>query len=829
MKQALYAVFLIIALFLSGCGTNSAIDPVQPINDDETVEVGGYEFTNITNELNITEFKNYTINVQLSKDGMVVPNKLISIKAFDDKFGNIENMNQLTDRNGKVSFTYVPPVNIPDKNSELTVIFHDGNITLTHSVPLIFNESYNTTKSLSFTGVINNLEVNNPNELHTINVYVANGEHVGVENATVSITSIENVKYGAILSASTVKTDASGKASFLYRSPQDIGAIDGETTKITLILKNANETIDTEDINITFHKQNDVNISMPMVVINTKSIDLTNNSQTLTIPVKVFEENTITPYTTGKVKVKLPNKVIDGVDVGYFNEYEVEVGSNGIAEFIYTGPQNLKELIEKGDLNSTFEFYHLENSTQRASVTVLYKPANDYVPSNYILTSVSDDDKYTMGLEKIKSFTIYLKDDKGNLIDDSQINKITITAENTPVGKLINPDTTEKLGVLVYEGDEQATNKKSFTIDTDTISGLLPININVSFTDANGDNQTISTKMNITVFSGPPTALSISYVGVEHNATIGKFIEKFAVSAVDAYNNPINTRPYISTGAMVEYAVDGSSFTGERTTHSPRLWHGRLDSKAKIVAIGGNKAQLETPYDSFKYVDFDNDKLVVFGKSYVYEALGKWDIKPNSDNILDLVDDYTGITRDGLYYAVGHNNRQDLCSNDAREYVGKMMSDTYQLDDTGNVLIEFAYDYHLTGKDIMVWVNLTGYQADTNEMTRIGEAQKHTLRGMGLVSLQQYKLPGFAKNVECYFEIQHKNIPEHYRNGHFAWRYKGCQVDGILDYSNFYDARDCINTTAFIDLNVSNPSPKDCIIELVDIETSPEFKSSTAY
>jgi hypothetical protein len=672
------------------------------------------------------------------------------------------------------------------------------------------------------------IEVTSDNAIIAINAYVVDAKGVGKEGVSVNITAIQDIKFGAITSESRVMTDSSGKASFTYQAPADIQSIDGEKTSVTLTLKD-NGTVDKRVIELIFKKVSPpCTKSKPIVVLTTKDINLTNNNQTVDISIKVFEEETTAPYTKGTVKVKLPKKVKDGIDVGYFNEYEVKVGTNGIASFIYTGPQNLKDLISKNDLNSTFKFYHIDNPTQMESINIHYSPTHNYIPANYLLMSVSDNDKYTMGLQKTKSFTIYLKDDKGNIIDNTQIKKIIITSENMPIGQIINPDTNEQQQELIFE-NKDAINGQLFTINTNTVSGLLPINIKVEFIDANGESQQLSIKMNITVFSGPPTALSISYVGVEHDATIGKFIEKFAVSAVDAYNNSINTTPYISTGALVEYAVDGSSATGDRTTTSPRLWHGRFDTTATITDIGDNKAQLEAKEDAFKYIDYDNDKLVVFGKGYVYEALGKWDIKPNSDNTLDLVDDYYGKQRDGLYYAVGHNNRQDLCSNDGREYVGTMKSNTYQLDENGNVLIEFIYDYHLTGKDIMVWINLTGYQADTKEMIRIGETQKHTLRGMGFISTEKYKLAGFATDVHCYFEIQHKNIPEYYRNGHFDWKYTGCHVDGILNYSNFYDARDCINTTAFIELNVSNPNKKDCVIELRELRTSPEFKSSNAY
>jgi hypothetical protein len=129
----------------------------------------------------------------------------------------------------------------------------------------------------------------------------------------------------------------------------------------------------------------------------------------------------------------------------------------------------------------------------------------------------------------------------------------------------------------------------------------------------------------------------------------------------------------------------------------------------------------------------------------------------------------------------------------------------------------------------MVWVNLTGYQADQGIVTRVGEAQKHTLRGYGLMSRESYTLPAGAENVECYFAIRHENVPEVYKNGHFAFAYQGCQVDSIIDYSNWYDARDCRNEVVYVDLNVSNHTTTDCTIQLVNIEVAPEFSGTNIF
>ena len=567
----------------------------------------------------------------------------------------------------------------------------------------------------------------------------------------------------------------------------------------------------------------DENITIKPIVltIDDRNIILTSNSETVPILVHAYNKSTLTPYTSGSVQVKMPSKVLSGTDVGYFSSYNVAVNENGIATFNYTGPQDLKALIDSKDKGSTFEFYHIENPTSKVKVTVSYEPQSDYKAVNYKLNTSSSDTQYTMGLDESKTFSISLLDDKGKPVDNDSVKSIKIVSENTVIG-LLEPG---NLSELNYSGDD-ATSTKTFNIKTSQVSGLLPIDVEVVFDDANGEEQRLETKMNITVFSGPPTAMSISYAGVEHDKEHAKFIEKFIVTVTDAYNNPVNTKPFIATGAMVEYAVDGSSNDGKRDTTSPRLWYGRYDNHlGTINPIGNNKAQFEVDTDVFKYIDFANDKMVVFGSGYVYEALGKWDISPNSDSVIDLVDDYNGSKREGLYYAVGHNNRQDLCSEDGREYVGNMESNTYQIDDSGSVIVKFTYDYHLTGKDIMLWVNLTGYQADNNSSTRIGEAQKHTLRGMGLMTPHSYTIPKNSGSAIYHFDIHHAKIPEWYLNGHFGYAIIGkCKVEGIEDTSNQYDARSCRNGgVAYVDLKVSNPSDSDCVITLDKIAVSPEF------
>jgi len=790
-----------------------------------------FSFTNVTSPVDIN-YSNQTETISIylvDQNGVGVSGKDVSISTVENGFGSIVNASTVqTDATGKASFTYQAPEDltpIDGKETNVTLSFTDNGVTITENVNIRFKE-YTASGEYNLTNVTTPIIVNYDSEIKDISVYVIDENGVGVPDQNVSITTVNDVKFGAIISASTVQTDTSGKASFIYEAPSDVKAVDGNTTTVDLLMT-SNGILETRTVEITFNKI-DQNISLPIAVIDNqyKDINLTNNSQSVIMEVRVFEEGSNSPYTTGTVKVKLPAKVIDGVDVGSFTEYEVSVGSNGIATFTYTGPRDLGALVDSGDMNSTFEFYHVDNPTQRAEITVHYEPSSDYQPSNYIL---SVDGNYTMGLNVLKSFTVYLKDDTGTLIDNNSINELNITSKNIQIGKLVEQSTGDTVDELRYTGVD-ANNSQPFYVQTNTLSGLLPIEVSIAFTDANGDTRVLTTVTNIVVFSGPPTALSISYVGVEHNATIGKFIEKFVVTATDAYNNPVNTQPFISTGAMIEYAVDGSAADANRTTTSPRLWHGAFDTFADIEALG-DQAQLNAAAtDVFQYIDLNNDKVVVFGAGYVYEALGKWDIESKiSENELLLRDSYYGNTRNDLYYAVGHNNRQDLCAADGREYVGNMRSNTYQLDDSGHAMIEFEYDYHLTGKDIMVWVNLTGFQADNNQTGRIGEAQKHTLRGTGFESYETYTIAAGAHDVQVDFYIHHKDVPEWYRNGHFATAFEptACTIEGFVDSSNVHDARDCNNTVGYLKLLVGNDTQDDCTIKLKDesIAVTSEFNS----
>jgi hypothetical protein len=643
-----------------------------------------------------------------------------------------------------------------------------------------------------------------------------------------------NSQNGSVSSYAVV-TGTDGFARFDYTSPKNMPA-DGTSIALGItFVDEHNKTISTAfqlDFNTSSpNNSGETNSTLPTIVIpsSLKEIMLETNSKTVTIAIKAYKN--IAPYTTGKVKVALPSKVLQGTDVGSFDAYEVELNDQGVAVFTYTGPSNLKALIDNNDTESVFQFYHEENFENKQSMKVKYKaPNNPYVSRNYLLNIVTSGE-FSMGIPDVeKTFTVVLKakDSSGNSValSTETITKITATTTNSGVAQIMDTASNTLVNSLVLN----AENNSPFILKSKTLSGLVPMEVEVVFVDINGDTQTLSTMVNVRVFSGPPSAISISYVGTGQDNERAKYIEKFAISVTDEYGNRVNTKPNITLGAIAGYAVDGQEASGVETNATRRLFYGKANvdsgtANGEVDALGDTNVKTTEFVDNtlarsdvFRYVNHEGnntDKLVVFGNGKNYEAMGKWDIVLGGDNhTLTLQDNYFGANRQDLYYAVGHNYYQDQCTEAGREWIGNAESDTYQLDEEGTVLVSYKYDYHLTGKDVLVWVNLNGLQPDTGKKTRIGEVTKHTLRGTGLTSVPTSYTLEKGMHVIRKFSIHHENAPEWYRNAHFGYRITGdCSYKVALS-TNWYDARTC---SVSIPYTLTTDVIDDIVIQYPDI------------
>ena len=835
----------------------------------------GYSFYNATSPLVVKQFSTtYPIKVQLTNNGFTAPGKQVVLKAFADTLGSMNTYSVITGEDGYANFEYTSPEKLPTNGivtDALEMIFTDeNNITYTQFIDLKFDASSGNGGVTSYAfDSISTVTITHAEQVAEIKAQlIYNGVPIAGKSVTMlAITDNANSVKGSITEY-TVTTGVDGNAIFTYIAPSTLNDVNGTTLTLTIQYDEINDNIEDNvhleaEPTIYFDETTDTiqgDVTLPTVVIpsDLRSVSLDTNSKTIQIDISVYKD--ISPYTSGSVKVELPAKVLNGIDVGQFDAYEVPVNSQGKALFNYTGPSNLQALIDNNDTESIFKFYHLENIDNKQSMKVMYElPANPHVTRNYALDIVTSGD-FSMGIpEKEKTFNVLLKvkDSSGNdvSLSDENITKITVETTNSPIAQILNTDTDPY--TLENKLELEPVNNSPFILCSKTSSGLVPIEVAIEFTDVNGDPQSLKTIVNVRVFSGPASAISISYVSTDQDPKRAKYVETYAISVTDEYGNRVNTRPNISLGAIVGYAVDGKEDSSYETNETKRLFYGRSDiandrADGEIIALGSNRANFEdntlSRADVFKYVNAEGnntDKLVVFGERKNYEAMGKWDITKTDNNTLELKDDYYGVDREGLYYAVGHNYYQDPCRDDGREWVGTTGSDTYQLDEEGTVIVQYKYDYHLAGKDALIWVNLDGIQPDTGAMTRVGEAVKQPLRGMGLMQIPSggYILEEGAEGYGT-FIIWHSNAPERYRNAHF-----GYAIDTTCDYelvasSNSFDARTCDNTvgiddddysgtedvlygtfdgTSYVTYKMTAPEDKSCIFNLVDLTISSEF------
>lgn len=133
-RNIIYITLVAVGILLSACGSNSRENPVPT----PTPPPGGYVLANLTSELEIEEYKTYPIKFQLTKNGLVVPESIVSMKVPDNSIGSIQAYDVTTDVNGKGVFVYTPPAIFPEKG-QLTIVFKDGNITIEENVTLNFN------------------------------------------------------------------------------------------------------------------------------------------------------------------------------------------------------------------------------------------------------------------------------------------------------------------------------------------------------------------------------------------------------------------------------------------------------------------------------------------------------------------------------------------------------------------------------------------------------------------------------------------------------------------------------------------------------------------
>ncbi len=480
---------------------------------------------------------------------------------------------------------------------------------------------------------------------------------------------------------------------------------------------------------------------------------ITENSQGVPIDIFGFDVNNA-PVSNGIVRVSYPAENSGSVDIGNIAPSIEAAIENGKATFTYTGPADLNRTIH--NLTRPWVIYRfcdkaVDSTAECADVNVTYS-LDTTVPQpdlqEYVIDFGVGADN-TLNLDTLTPFTIVLKTKEGSVVEAERISDVTITSKRPQLAVLADSNGVESASLSLGGGK----NPVNAYIKTNTISGLVDFEVQVTFKDTQGLTKTETEIKSVVIFSGPPTTLSITKNGTVKDELQGAFKDELVVHVADQYGNPVNTEPTFTVSAIIGPADDPNHLSTERDGGGLGDFGYLYDlNGAGTISSAGGVTYFDTVGDhSFANIDINNDKLITFtptDNAYKYPALGSWTILEIVSNTrLRLKEDYVedpNIPANNLRYVVGHNFRDSNCNSTIGHYNVRVVpsGDVFQLDENGTGIVNLFYDYPLVGADVFVAANILGHSNSINEVVRIGNAYKRFLSGVGIKEVRKLSYTG---------------------------------------------------------------------------------------
>ena len=819
-------------------GQNSTLNVVTTLIDVNSSAPADPKYNNYV--LTVQPENNVTIVAGLQSDvidvylednitHLPVENEVVLVKFFDGSKGSMSSFSSKTDRNGHIAFTYTAPDNILSLTDHLLEFSLSESPTVNNSTKVVYSAS---TPVIRLEDTL--ITLNTDGQEESVVVLAFNSDTNQTFNSGTIVVEypseiVDGSRTGGLFSQSEAVI-VNGRAVFAFTGPNPLDA--NSSLDFTFSYKeDPSVTPAILSVNYTPFVPNEVK-----VVLVSSEYTATLNSQAISISMNVFKN--LRPVTEGEVRVRFPGDVLNGRDVGYFDSTAVTV-NNGVVTFSYFAPKNLKE----NNSSIEFIFYHYVDETHNTYnddstvFTLKIEPTdNQIILTDYELRSNLKDENITMNLESSKMLSFYVQETDGTHLSDANITSITVTLLNPTLGNLSDTNSSTNTAKSITSNSK---NNLSLRLDTFTKSGILPIKVYTEFKGVNNEDRNITEIYNIVIFSGPPTAISISYSSTGIDKEFAKFKENLVVTVTDKYFNYVNSTPGISVSMIAGYTLDGA---GNKLYQEPNIntphtaTKGTLDS----VTVANTTTFEVTSGNPFVNVDINNEFLATFGQGYSYAGSGSWNIASVASDKLTLDEHFdSNETQDNLGYAVGNNFRQDTCRAGA-EWVGTISSDAIngKLNASGMARLTVNYDYYLTGKDVIVAVNIVGYTAATDITSKIGEAKKITLRSTGLSNELISLSKGFSGVVRLPVHYTDLGTSAWYRNANFGYdiftddavTINSWYSSNDSDYENSGHAHDPVNITscvnrgrAFVDVDVTVQADKAGTIQLRKIVPYNEF------
>lgn len=639
----------------------------------EDIAISGYDIINATTPLTIGESNTeYTISMQVVKDGYVAPGETVKLRPFNSAYGTIKTTSTYTvttDVNGIARFDYVSPGVLPldGTSAVLTADLVDENDTklITQEIELIFNK--NGSANILYTIVPDqNITVTDTLQSHQIKIALSKQEDGQPAQPAIGESVIAEFVmpiYGNLAQYEAV-VGADGFARFSYTSPESMPSVND--ANITFYYKN-NHTVRGET-KVIFDKQTVSGVETLYVVPESFTVTEPGQTQEVTI-VTVNAEN-----MGVSTEVALEQPFFNNTDYGSFDKTSVTTDASGKAVVLYTAPDSISGLTERNisvteisanidkELNIKFGTPETQGTNYEIMVDT---PAS---------LSVDDTDQITVKIVEIGS--------PDHVIADEDVHEVNLTSQFTNMLTFADSSPT-------FSYDSLGT--QAIAVETKTLSGVAVIAVSASV--FNGDHDVVLTKLvPVTVLSGPVTAISLFYVGSSEDE-VGAFINTYTIHAVDKYANSAREGVTLSPSLIngVKLVETDSSPTGQITADAPVTFE-----------------------DSTKNFDEANitaeDRLIVVPNAarYAQSYLGGWSIEEVAGQSLTLSEAYFGTTADSLSYVIGNETRSLLGDIALASIISKTGS--YVTDANGNVQFDIVFDPALAGHT----VTIAAHAYDTN-------------------------------------------------------------------------------------------------------------------
>jgi len=300
---------------------------------DRSVDTDGMKLVTVPKNFNISaplDEKVIDVFLNDNKNGKPVEGVSIMAKAFNQVNGTLDKYEGVTDANGKVSFNYKAPSQLPGDKLEITFMVVNGKPALTAKTTITFGEEIDTGNML-FRAAPDKIDIAEGGSVpRAIDLYLSDDETKQPLSGVWILAHVFDQNKGT-LDSYRVETDDIGHAAFFYNPPAELPKT---PLTITFEVENGKPAL-SEKVRINFDTATVDTTSLELVAVPER-VDVTNPQDSYGIDLFVNDLDSRQPMKDVDVIAYVFNE-----NNGTLDRYTATTDSNGKAHFIYTPPKVL--------------------------------------------------------------------------------------------------------------------------------------------------------------------------------------------------------------------------------------------------------------------------------------------------------------------------------------------------------------------------------------------------------------------------------------------------------------------------------------------------------